>query len=679
VLPEHDARASHSSAGQEPRPAIYHPKYRPDIDGLRAIAVLSVVLFHAFPSTVRGGFIGVDIFFAISGYLISKIIFENLGRGTFSFADFYRRRIRRIFPALIVTLIAAMVFAAVVLDVVTMRQFGRDVVAAAAFVSNFALWHQSGYFDDDAATKPLLHLWSLAIEEQFYIVWPLLLWVIWRRQPALRWPLMALLAVASFAWNVFEAGNNPVADFYSPATRFFELLIGALLAYAVQHSPQPVSGRQADLLSCVGALLIVAGLALIDHNSTFPGWWALLPTVGTTMMIGAGPSSFGNRFVLSNRLLVWIGLISYPLYLWHWILLTFARIQNDDDRLPRDLRWAIVLASIALAWLTYRLVEKPLRFGTRQNGKAYALALAMVLVGVGGIGFSVFTPGLTSEQSALVAQLSNAAGLKDRLAEMYGDRPCFKYELEQTVDLFIQNECATVHNSRRPTVFLIGDSFSASLSLGLRPLFEERGVNFLQVSTGWCEPTSENRKNKVCEDINAMVQERLRTIKPDLVVFNANWLVAANPPFYRGQDYLAALDTYLKRLREWGAAEVIVVGQVPTWKRPLPDLLIRDFVLRGEPVPARTSRGLVPESLRIDAAMASSKYPEHVSYLSIAKLLCNADGCLTAIGPDIEHDVTVWDYGHLTPNASRRVAEALFSPVAARLSKPRTTEDPPPP
>jgi peptidoglycan/LPS O-acetylase OafA/YrhL len=658
--------------------AAYHPKYRPDIDGLRAVAVLSVVLFHAFPSNVRGGFIGVDIFFAISGYLISKIIFENLDRRTFSFAEFYRRRIRRIFPSLIVTLIAAAVIAIVIFDIVTLRQFGRDIAAAAAFLSNFVLWHQSGYFDDSATTKPLLHLWSLAIEEQFYIVWPLLLWVIWRCRPAVRLSLIVVLAVASFGWNVFESGRDPVADFYSPATRFFELMIGALLAYAMKDREQLASPRHSNYLSWAGAAAIVAGLAFIDQDSVFPGWWALLPTVGAVLLMGAGASAFFNRMILANRVLVWFGLVSYPLYLWHWILLTFARIQNYDDQLPREMRWAIVLGSIALAWLTYRLVEKPLRFEPRGRTKAYALALAMVLVFVGGSGISAFTPGLTPTQDNLVQQLADVAGLKDRLVEMYGERACFKYKLEQTVDYFVENGCTTVRNPARPTVFLIGDSFSASLGVGLRPLFEARGINFLQVSTGWCEPTSNQKKwAEVCMAINAMVQERIAAIKPDLVIFNANWIVASNRPYYRGDDYFGALSAYLGNLRERGAREVIVVGQAPTWRKALPDLLVRDFVLRGEPIPARTTQGLVPESLAIDAEMALLQYPGGVSYLSIAKVLCNEAGCLTATSADLESDLTAWDYGHLTPKTSSYVAEALFSDIVARLDKTAATDSPP--
>jgi peptidoglycan/LPS O-acetylase OafA/YrhL len=649
----------------------YHPKYRPDIDGLRAIAVLSVVLFHAFPSNIRGGFIGVDIFFAISGYLISKIIFENLDRGTFSFADFYQRRIRRIFPSLIVTLLAAAVIAAIVLDVVTLRQFGRDMSAAAAFLSNFVLWHQSGYFDDSATAKPLLHLWSLAIEEQFYIVWPLLLWVIWRLRPAFRLSLIVGLAVASFAWNVFESGRNPVADFYSPATRFFELMIGALLAYSMKNRKEPTSPLYSNCLSWGGTAAIAAGLVLIDHDSIFPGWWALLPTVGATLLMGASASAFVNRIVLANRVLVWFGLISYPLYLWHWILLTFARIQNYDDRLPRDLRWAIVLGSVALAWLTYRLVEKPLRFEPHGRMKAYALAIAMVLMFAGGVGTSVFTPRLTPTQAKLVQQLAGVASLKDHVAAMYGDRLCFKYEIDQTADFFTENGCTTVRNPARPTVFLIGDSFSASFSLGLRPLFEARDINFLQVSTGWCEPTSDEKKNKVCHDINAMVQERIGAIKPDLVIFNANWIVASHRPYYRGSDYFATLSEYLRMVRDRGAREIIVVGQAPTWRKALPDLLIRDFVVRGEPIPQRTTQGLVPESLAIDTEMASLRYPDGTSYLSIAKVLCNEAGCLTATSEDLENDLTAWDYGHLTPSVARHVAEALFSSVVARIEKAR--------
>ena len=215
-----------------PTPHLSHPKYRPDIDGLRAVAVLSVVAFHAFPEWIKGGFIGVDVFFVISGFLISTIIFENLDRGTFSFAEFYARRIKRIFPALIFVLSACLIFGWLSLLPEELNQLGKHILGGAGFVSNLVLWSESGYFDNSAETKPLLHLWSLGIEEQFYIVWPFLVWAAWKRKLNLFYVTLSLL-VASFASNIWLIQANPVATFYSPLTRFWELLCGSLLALYV--------------------------------------------------------------------------------------------------------------------------------------------------------------------------------------------------------------------------------------------------------------------------------------------------------------------------------------------------------------------------------------------------------------------------------------------------------------
>src|SRR5580658_2009853 len=319
--------------------------YRPDIDGLRAIAVLAVIGFHAFPAWIRGGFVGVDVFFVISGYLISTILLTGMERGSFRFTRFYIRRIRRIFPALIVVLLACMVAGWLVLFSFEYKALGKHVAGSAAFVSNFVLWNEAGYFDKAAATKPLLHIWSLGIEEQFYIVWPLLLYLVWKRKAATL-ALLLLLFTFSFTFNVLS--SDSAADFYSPLTRFWELMAGAVLAYLSLHwenldkiirkLPRPVpqiigSGAALEsitrnITAVIGVFLIVATVFTVDETKKFPGWWALLPVVGTYLMIASGPHAWINNKLLATRGLVAIGLISYPLYLWHWPLLSFIRIVN---------------------------------------------------------------------------------------------------------------------------------------------------------------------------------------------------------------------------------------------------------------------------------------------------------------------------------------------------------------
>jgi peptidoglycan/LPS O-acetylase OafA/YrhL len=228
------------------QPHLSHPKYRPDIDGLRAIAVLSVVAFHAFPNLVKGGLIGVDVFFVISGYIISTIIFENLDRGTFSLAEFYARRIRRIFPALLLVLVASYAFGWFALLADEYKQLGKHIAAGAGFVSNIVLWNEAGYFDNSAETKPLLHLWSLGIEEQFYIVWPLLLWLTWKQKFNLL-TITIPLAAASFYLSVKGIGKDEVANFYSPQTRFWELLSGSLLAWMTLYKKDALDSVETKL------------------------------------------------------------------------------------------------------------------------------------------------------------------------------------------------------------------------------------------------------------------------------------------------------------------------------------------------------------------------------------------------------------------------------------------------
>jgi peptidoglycan/LPS O-acetylase OafA/YrhL len=367
----------------------HHASYRPDIDGLRAVAVIAVVLYHGWPNYFPGGFIGVDIFFVISGYLITSIIVADLEQGRFSILDFYSRRIRRIFPALLLVLAATIGFGWLILLPAEFRQTGLHVAAGGSFISNLLLWRESGYFDNAAITKPLLHLWSLGIEEQFYALWPLLLWAVYRRGLNFFF-LIGLVFMLSMGANLVQASSDATAAFYSPATRFWELMCGGIGAQLVLHRkglPHSAKG----LASLSGALLLLCGFVLIRPQDPFPGWWALLPVAGAFLLIMAGPSTMLNRVVLGNKLAVGIGLISYPLYLWHWPLLSYAYIVNGDKP-PFAVRAALIASAVALAFLTWRLLELPLR-GVASRARAVgglaagmaAAVLAGVLVNTGTI------------------------------------------------------------------------------------------------------------------------------------------------------------------------------------------------------------------------------------------------------------------------------------------------------
>jgi peptidoglycan/LPS O-acetylase OafA/YrhL len=340
--------------------------YRRDIDGLRAVAILSVVAFHTAPNLVPGGFVGVDIFFVISGYLITGIILSDLARGKFSFVEFYARRIRRIFPALTLVLACVLCLGWLKLLPNEYTSLRQHVGAGAAYVSNFLLFKESGYFDASSELKPLLHLWSLGVEEQFYIFWPLLLFAVAKLRRA-QWPFMLGIAAASFALNVAFIHSHPAATFYLPQARLWELSLGGILAYVRLRQNLGQTGLPAWLTplirgpgAAVGLGLLGFSIVALDKNQLFPGWWALAPTVGTLWLIAASEHSWINRNVLGNRPMVFVGQISYPLYLWHWPLLSFTRILEPDDTSAATRLLAVTVAFI-LSFLTYRYLELPIR------------------------------------------------------------------------------------------------------------------------------------------------------------------------------------------------------------------------------------------------------------------------------------------------------------------------------
>jgi peptidoglycan/LPS O-acetylase OafA/YrhL len=452
--------------------------YRGDIDGLRGLAVLAVVGFHAFPSNVRGGFVGVDMFFVISGYLITRIIVQDLDGGSFSFREFYYRRIRRLFPALLLVLAASYALGWFHLLAPEFEQFGSHVAAGSAFSSNFLSWHEAGYFDNAEKTKPLLHLWSLGIEEQFYIFWPLLLWLAWKFR--LRFiGIAAAVAASSFVLNIiYVHHDDPTAAFYSPAARFWELMLGAILASA--HASRFVDRVPfRNSLSIFGIASIVVLILVLDRTTNFPGWWALVPAIGAVLIIGAGEQAWFNRVALSHPALVFVGLISYPLYLWHWPLLSFSRIMEGQTP-SLIVRSSTVLISFVLAYLTYRLVERPIRFSKSMHDvkRIAALCTLMLVFGIGGL-ITYYQRGLPSRVAAN-PQLANKGEIGHGefyryMAENF--HPCTPdYIRKHSLTFFAPARCVQSRNGDIKDIAIIGDSHAENLFIGVAEQFPESNI-----------------------------------------------------------------------------------------------------------------------------------------------------------------------------------------------------------
>ena len=449
---------------------MYATSYRPDIDGLRAIAVLAVIVFHAFPEWVSGGFIGVDVFFVISGFLITNLIQVRLREQNFSILDFYASRVRRLFPSLILVLLACQTFAWFALLSDEYKSLGKHISATALLIPNWIFWSESGYFDYAANTKPLLHLWSLGIEEQFYLFWPLTLCLLFKyKLNAIR--VTSLLLLGSFLLNLFLIEKNTSATFFLPFTRIWELLAGSLLAFCVQadfvkHSSfrTKLSSNTAvnQVLSILGLLLLSVGLLFIHQDQLFPGSWALLPVMGAVMIILAGNKAWFNQAVLSNRILVGIGLISYPLYLWHWPLLSFARILERGQP-----EWHISLFCIAIAFvlslLTYFFIERPIRFGNHQKAKTYTLITLMVITT--GIGFFTYI------SDGFKSRFANQS-IEVQLSDLTFDIPT---STEWYCSDSSNEGPRCLSSGPEPTTVVIGDSHALTIYAGLVERFKAKG------------------------------------------------------------------------------------------------------------------------------------------------------------------------------------------------------------
>ncbi|TAJ85075.1 MAG: acyltransferase [Reyranella sp.] len=534
--------------------------YRPDIDGLRAVSIIAVMLFHAFPDDFRGGFIGVDVFFVISGFLIGGLITQELDAHTFGFRTFYARRVRRIFPALVVVVAFVLWLGWNSMFAQEFRQLGRHVIAATLFVSNFALLDEVGYFDMEAHTKPLLHLWSLAIEEQFYLLWPLFAWAL-RNRRRLFVAATLVITLGSFAASVTSTDNS--AAFYLPSSRIWELAVGVLLAHVPRQSlagwlKTPVSRNVADLAG-LGAIVLAAS---ITDARSFPGFWPLLPVLGAALVIATGPQAFSNRHLLASRPMVWVGKISYPLYLWHWPLFAYAWLAYGAKP-PVEVRFALLAVSVLLAWLTYVLVEKPIRFGIGRSYPVPALSVAMLLLGMGGIAI-LDAQGVPGRSIAEINR-SLAYDLRVPTDSRTSDGTCARKYGVETGEAFV---CFV--NSPAPRMLVIGDSVSMAFYSAIRAgLYDEKAAFVGAHSFNWARPECGKPGNLRKWMAGGEVCQRVVWTALDILAREPSIEIVVIPtysrnPFFTDEDALAAFQQSVHDL----GRKVAYVMSVPQFGNP---------------------------------------------------------------------------------------------------------------
>ncbi|MBN9247236.1 MAG: acyltransferase [Hyphomicrobium sp.] len=622
--------------------------YRRDLDGLRGIAVTVVVAYHLGFPIAPGGFVGVDVFFVLSGFLITSLIAAELEAGAFSVVSFYDRRIRRIVPALVFVCACTAVLAYLFLLPGELKHFASSLLATALSVSNFWCFLHSGYFDHAAETQPLFHTWSLGVEEQFYIIFPLLLMAVfkWRRDwvGAIIW----LLFAGSLVLSVVRLEEHPQSTFFLLPTRAWELLTGSIVALGLV--PKPASRRESDAAGALGLLAIAIAVFSFTSKTPFPGLAALLPCVGAALVIWGGQGENAPaRLLLTGRPLVFLGLISYSLYLWHWPLIVFANLLNVE-MLTGLQKIAVAATSVALAALTWRFIEQPFRrrgadgftrpaiFWSGGLGLGTLAAVSLVLISLHGI------PGRFSQQVLDLADAENDTSP--------WRTKCHAVELAKGKF----DDTCVLGDAVPPKTIIYADSHGVEFSFVLGSLAKSRNESVRQITASGCPPVADLLPNgEACARYNTEMIAKLVTISPATIIVAANsitWSMEVPERYWQGlRNSLAALS---------GAGHrVIVLGPIPRLPNHMsaPATVARWTGRGHDPADFKFSQG---DRFRdVDANLRSIASDVNATYVPVAPALCRDEQCSAYI----EDAVLYFDDNHLSVHGAGIVAKKLLAPL----------------
>jgi len=676
---DQDTGAPHLRGLQSPQQEAIAQKrmgYRADVDGLRAIAVLAVMWFHLVAGAHEGLIVSVDMFFVISGYLITRVQWQSIDQAPMSqLLRFYAARVRRMFPALLLVLSAALGWAAWCWDPQSLEHLAKETLASGLFVQNFWLASQIGYFDLAAYQRPLLHLWTLAIEEQFYVLWPLVMYLLYRLAPSRIALLSALLSLVLLVITLYQHHVSPNAShYYQPWMRAWALLLGCALACFEQYQMSAAAHqghrlRYAQGLSLLGFALILIGFVWTNRINHLGGM-VIAAALGTALMIAAGPKAWINEKILGSPALLWIGLMSYPLYLWHWLLKSMW-LQSDErlslelsGKIPQApsaglvLTESIAIAALAffLAALTWYWIEKPLRQRERFPNIWIGLLAGMLAV--------ISCACLILQSNGWLSRLpKDAQGYRtDEALEKnaYRSGECFIERAEDFAKALLPPEtCFDRPQKGKPTVLLWGDSHAAQYVSGLRPLAVGQGWGFAQLSVAACPPHQVNAADW-CKQVQTAQAQWLEKHRPDVVVLGSAWALSTE----------AGVDAFAAKLHAQGI-KLLVIGPSPIWARSLPQMLQREALLKPDSMAqdkgkvtseaSYRNRGLLPDAAIIEARMKKALSTPLVSVLS---MLCKPDiGCLS----NHEGQTISWDQAHLSQRGSSYVAPALWGAIKGIL------------
>lgn len=626
--------------------------YRAEVDGLRALAVMPVILFHAGFEYFNGGFIGVDVFFVISGYLITSIILNDLNNDNFSILRFYERRARRILPPLFLMMIVCIPFCWYLMLPKEFSEFGVSLAATSIFSSNIFFWQESGYFSGPSEFKPLLHTWSLAIEEQYYLVFPILLIIASNfLRPYYIFIFVFFIASLSFMLAIWASYNMPSANFFLLPTRAWELLVGALIAiYLLNNQAQFESTKsRSNILGLVGFFMIVIAIIIIDDKTPFPGLWTLLPVIGTGLIILFDSSNTFLGRLLSNKYIVGIGLMSYSLYLWHQPIFVFARLSSTEE-ITNLFYLLLICISFCIAYLSWKYLENFFRNKNNLSQSIIFLTSGIFIIFfiISGFIIKTYSSNNLIENEIARQIVSDIDNQRDNSGTFFRS-DCFLNKWTDGPSGF--NDICFIENS---DILIWGDSHAASLYPGL-----SKQPFIVSQLTGICPPilglSFGNKLN--CKDINKFVFEKIKSSPPKKIIL-ASWWASQDLVTYKNE--ITFTIEQIKKIAP--ETEIILLGQIPTWIDPHPYMNIIRILnssLKIKDIPSKLKNKNFFENQKINKTLLMIAIKNNINFVNPHELLCTNDQ-FCSIFEDGTTNVLFFDTNHLTTKGSEIFVRRLF-------------------
>ena len=634
--------------------------YRREIDGLRAAAVIPVILFHAGFSFFSGGFIGVDVFFVISGFLITSIILEEMRNGTFSLAAFYERRARRLLPALFLVVLCCLPFAWLWVMPEEFRAFSDSLIATSLSGANFLFWFKSGYFAPEAGEVPLLHIWSLAVEEQYYMFFPLLVMVMWKRKPSWMVAVLVAIACASLVYSEWASRVFPSANFYFLPSRAWEFLAGSICSL-VQSKGQK---RGSDPLSLLGFGMIAFSVFYFDETSPIPSTLAVVPVIGAMLVLLYARQGTWVSALLSTRVFTMIGQISYSAYLWHQPLFAFARIRSIDPP-PLIVMGALACLSLMLAYLSWRFVEQPFRRGERRllpSTRSLVASVSLVLAAF--ITFGIYGHDTRGIPWRLPAPI------KEFMADNDWSKTCLLEGSSGWDAMPIEN--CIFNGSHAQTYAILGDSLASSLTPALTKRLDGMNIGLQQITHSFCAPVADvsmvPHQARDCGAFNAAAIEYLVKSKVKTVFLAASWKIFFEQSRYIFNGEEVATSDVGQRLRDAfdktvGALTSAGIRVIIVYPHPRGDTEIAAKVAKlmhkGTPAPTIT----IAQDEFLQQSSPSYAYLDdpkdrHVLRVDPAKIFCGREAGRCDLARDGKTFIS--DKVHFTSAGAEAVADEIL-------------------